>query len=419
MNKIKALKCKECGQESPAIARHVCEFCFGPLEVVYNYDLIRQEISREKIESRPRTLWRYWELLPVETRDPVTLGEGYTPFFKSRNLGKLLGLKNLYFKNDTVNPTFSFKDRVVTVALTRSRELGFDTVACASTGNLAGSVAAYGSVGRFRTFVFIPADLESGKVIGAGVYDPIIVGIKGNYDDVNRLCAEVADSYKWAFVNVNIRPYYAEGSKTLGFEVAEQLGWRAPDHVVVPVASGSLLTKIYKGFSEFRDLGLIPEFHTKISAAQAEGCCPVVTAIKEKSDIIKPVIPHTIAKSIAIGNPADGYYAAQTVAKTGGSGETVTDAEIVEGIKLLARHEGVFAETAGGTTVAVLKKLVELGRIEKDETVVAYITGNGLKTQEAVADSVSKPHLIEAKIGEFRDLYDRLSQSKKLEPVSA
>ncbi|OGR87642.1 MAG: threonine synthase [Elusimicrobia bacterium RIFCSPLOWO2_01_FULL_60_11] len=419
MNKIKALKCKECGQEYPPVAKHVCEFCFGPLEVAYNYDMIRQEISRKVIESRPRTLWRYWELLPVETRDPVTLGEGYTPFFKSRNLGKYLGLKNLYFKNDTVNPTFSFKDRVVTVALTRSRELGFDTVACASTGNLAGAVAAYGAVGGFRTFVFIPADLESGKVVGAGVYGPNIVGIKGNYDDVNRLCAEVADNYPWAFVNVNIRPYYAEGSKTLGFEVAEQLGWRAPDHVVVPVASGSLLTKIYKGFSEFRDLGLIPEFHTKISAAQAEGCCPVVTAIKDKSDIIKPVIPRTIAKSIAIGNPADGYYAAQTVAKTGGYGETVTDAEIVEGIKLLARHEGVFAETAGGTTVAVLKKLVELGSIAKDETVVAYITGNGLKTQEAVADKVSKPHLIEAKIKDFRELYDRLSKEKSPEPVHA
>ncbi len=417
MNKIKGLKCKECGQESPAIAKHVCEYCFGPLEVVYDYDFIRKEISREKIESRPRTLWRYWELLPVETRDPVTLGEGYTPFFKSRNLGKMLGLKNLYFKNDTVNPTFSFKDRVVTVALTRSRELGFDTVACASTGNLAGAVAAYGAVGGFRTFVFIPADLEKGKVVGAGVYDPIIVGVKGNYDDVNRLCAEVADQYRWAFVNVNIRPYYAEGSKTLGFEVAEQLGWRAPDHVVVPAASGSLLTKIYKGLSEFHQLGLIPEFHTKISVAQAEGCSPIVTAIKEKSDIVKPVIPHTIAKSIAIGNPADGYYAAKTVLKTGGSGESVTDDQIVEGIKLLAKHEGVFAETAGGTTVAVLKKLVELGRIERDETVVAYITGNGLKTQEAVAEKVSKPHLIDAKIGQFRDLYDSLVKAKSLEPV--
>jgi threonine synthase len=348
----------------------------------------------------------------VETREPITLGEGFTPFFKSRNLGKTLGLKNLYFKNDTVNPTFSFKDRVVTVALTRSRELGFDTVACASTGNLAGSVAAYGAVGGFRTFVFIPADLESGKVVGAGIYNPIIIGVKGNYDEVNRLCAEVADSCRWAFVNVNIRPYYSEGSKTLGFEVAEQLGWRAPDHVVVPVASGSLLTKVYKGFSEFRDLGLIPEFHTKISAAQAEGCCPVVTAIKEKSDILKPVIPHTIAKSIAIGNPADGYYASKVVAKTGGTGETATDAEIVEGIKLLAQHEGVFAETAGGTTVAVLKKLVELGSIAKDEIVVAYITGNGLKTQEAVADKVSRPHVIEAKINDFRELYKRLSNSK-------
>ena len=417
MDKIKALKCKECGQESPAIAKHVCEFCFGPLEVVYNYDWVRKELTREKIESRPRTLWRYWELLPVETREPVTLHEGYTPLFKSRNLGKLLGLKNLYIKNDSVNPTFSFKDRVVSVALTRSRELGFDTVACASTGNLAGAVAAYGAVGRFRTFVFIPADLEAGKVVGAGVYDPIIVGIKGNYDQVNRLCAEIADIFRWAFINVNIRPYYSEGSKTLGFEVAEQLGWRAPDHVVVPVASGSLLTKIYKGLSEFHQLGLIPEFHTRISAAQAEGCCPVVTAIKEKSDIIKPVVPNTIAKSIAIGNPADGFYASQIVQKTGGAGESVTDEEIVQGIKLLARHEGVFTETAGGTTVAVLKKLVESGRIKPDELVVAYITGNGFKTLEAVQNQIAKPYVIEAKINEFRELYDRLAQTKRLEPV--
>ncbi|OGR82336.1 MAG: threonine synthase [Elusimicrobia bacterium RIFCSPHIGHO2_01_FULL_64_10] len=419
MKKIKALKCKECGQETLPVAKHVCEFCFGPLEVVYDYDAIRRELSREKIQSRPQNLWRYWELLPVESRDVISMNEGFTPFWKSRNLGKLLGLKTLYIKNDAVNPTLSFKDRVVTVALTRSRELGFDVVACASTGNLAGSVAAYGAVGGFKTFVFIPADLEMGKIVGAGVFDPIIVGIRGTYDEVNRLCAEVADVFKWAFVNVNIRPYYAEGSKTLGFEVAEQLGWRAPDHVVVPVASGSLLTKIYKGLWEFKHLGLIPEFHTRLSAAQAKGCAPVVTAIKEKSEIIKPVVPKTIAKSIAIGNPADGYYASQTVLKTGGAGEWAEDAEIVEGIRLLAKHEGVFTETAGGTTIAVLKKLVESGNIKPDEVVVATITGNGFKTQESVQDHISKPHVIPAKLKDFRELYDELVRSRKAEPVRA
>ncbi len=418
MKKIKGLKCKECGQEVPAVAKHVCEYCFGPLEVVYNYDEIRSRISREKIAAGPRTLWRYWDLLPVETENVISLHEGFTPFWKSRNLGRELGLKNLYIKNDAVNPTFSFKDRVVSVALTRSRELGYDVVACASTGNLAGAVAAYGAVARFKTFVFIPADLEMGKIIGAGVFDPIIVGIEGSYDIVNRLCAEIADVFHWAFVNVNIRPYYAEGSKTLGFEVAEQLGWRAPDHVVVPVASGSLLTKVHKGFSEFHKLGLIPEFSTRLHAAQAEGCSPVVTAIKEKSEIIKPVVPKTIAKSIAIGNPADGFYAADLVRKTGGSGESATDTEIVEGIKLLAKHEGVFTETAGGTTVAVLKKLAESGKINKDDTVVAYITGNGFKTQESVQDAVSKPHIIQAKLADFRELFDKLVQSKKVEKVA-
>ncbi len=411
MEKIKGLKCKECGEKSPAVAKHVCEFCFGPLEVDYNYDFIRTQISKEIISQRPHTLWRYWELLPVEKREVLTLHEGFTPLWKSRNLGKYLGLKNLYIKNDSVNPTFSFKDRVVSVALSRSRELGFNVVACASTGNLAGAVAAYGAVGQFKTFVFIPADLEAGKIVGAGIYNPIIVGVKGNYDEVNRLCAEVADIFPWAFVNVNIRPYYAEGSKTLGFEVAEQLGWRAPDHVVVPVASGSLLTKIHKGLSEFHQFGFIPELHTKISAAQAQGCSPVVTAIKEKSDIIKPVVPHTIAKSIAIGNPADGYYAAETVKKTKGYGETATDEEIIEGIQLLAQKEGVFTETAGGTTIAVLKKLVESGKISADELVVAYITGNGFKTQECVEGKVSKPYVISAQLNEFRSLYENLVQN--------
>src|SRR5688572_11566008 len=279
--KIKALQCKECEHQFPAKAIHVCEFCFGPLEVVYDYDTIKSRVSRASIEKGPHSLWRYWDFLPVETRNPITIQEGFTPLWHAKHLGEVLGLKNLYIKNDSVNPTFSFKDRVVSTALTRAEELGFDTVACASTGNLACAVAAYGAVSKKRAFVFIPADLEHSKVVGAGIYGPTIIGIKGNYDQVNRLCAEVADAFKWAFVNVNIRPYYAEGSKTLGFEVAEQLGWRAPDHCVVPMASGSLLTKIYKGLHEFSKLGLIAEHQTRMSGAQAEGCSPVVTAFKE------------------------------------------------------------------------------------------------------------------------------------------
>ena len=411
--KIKALQCKECERPYPPKAIHVCEFCFGPLEVVYDYEAIKRRVSRKSIEAGPRSLWRYWDLLPVETRDVTTIQEGFTPLWHAKNLGAEVGLNQLFIKNDSVNPTFSFKDRVVSIATTRTRELGFDTIACASTGNLACAVAAYGAVAKLRTFVFIPADLEQGKIVGAGIYQPTIVGIKGNYDQVNRLCAEVADSFKWAFVNVNIRPYYAEGSKTLGFEVAEQLGWRAPDHCVVPIASGSLLTKIHKGLQEFIQLGLIPEHKTRISGAQAEGCCPVVTAWREGSDIIKPVRPHTLAKSLAIGNPADGLYARAIMEKTGGCGESVTDEEIVDGISLLARSEGVFTETAGGVTVASLKKLAASGKIRPDEVTVAFITGNGYKTQEAVLDKVAKPIVINPSIAEFRDIYNQLSLAKQ------
>lgn len=415
--KIKGLKCKECGRLYDAKALHVCEFCFGPLEVDYNYEAIRKNVTRKSIESGPLSLWRYWDLLPVESRDVITLQEGFTPLIHARNLGAKLGLKHLYIKNDSVNPTFSFKDRVVSVALTRARELGFQTVACASTGNLAGAVSAYGASAGLRRFVFIPADLEEGKILGAGVYDPYIVGINGTYDEVNRLCAEVADAFKWAFVNVNIRPYYAEGSKTLGFEVAEQLGWRAPDQVVVPAASGSLLTKIHKGFKEFQELGLIPEHATKLNCAQAAGCDPVSLAIREKTDIIRPVRPKTIAKSLAIGNPADGVYAAQLTQKSGGQGVSVTDDEIVEGIKLLASTEGVFTETAGGVTVASLKRLVQTGNIAPTDVTVVYVTGNGLKTLDAVQGKVSRPHVIPANLQDFRSLYESL-QTKEPAAVS-
>jgi threonine synthase len=411
--KIKALQCKECERPYEPKAIHVCEFCFGPLEVVYDYDAIKRRISRKSIEASPRSLWRYWDLLPVESRDVITIQEGYTPLFHAKNLGEELGLKQLYIKNDSVNPTLSFKDRVVSIAATRTRELGFDTIACASTGNLACAVAAYGAVARLRTFVFIPADLEQGKIVGAGIFQPTIVGIQGNYDQVNRLCAEVADSFQWAFVNVNIRPYYAEGSKTLGFEVAEQLGWRAPDHCVVPIASGSLLTKVHKGLQEFIRLGLIPDHKTRISGAQAEGCSPVVTAWREGSEIIKPVKPHTLAKSLAIGNPADGIYARAIIEKTGGCGESVSDEEIVDGIMTLARTEGVFTETAGGVTVASLKKLAASGKIRPDEVTVAFITGNGYKTQEAVLDKVAKPIVINPSIAEFREIYNQLALARQ------
>src|SRR5882672_35412 len=408
--KIKGLQCKECERPYEPKAIHVCEFCFGPLEVVYDYESIKRRVSRKSIEAGPHSLWRYWDFLPVETRDVITIQEGYTPLWHAKNLGAELGLSQLYLKNDSVNPTFSFKDRVVSIATTRTRELGFDTIACASTGNLACAVAAYGAVAKLRTFVFIPADLEQGKIVGAGIYQPTIIGIQGNYDQVNRLCAEVADAFKWAFVNVNIRPYYAEGSKTLGFEVAEQLGWRAPDHCVVPIASGSLLTKIHKGLQEFIRIGLIADHKTRMSGAQAEGCSPVVTAFKENSDIIKPVKPNTIAKSLAIGNPADGYYALKIIQQTGGCAESVTDADVIEGIFTLAQTEGIYTETAGGVTVAALKKMAASGRIRPDEVTVAYITGNGYKTQEVIFDKVKKPVIIEPSISQFREIYDKLSE---------
>jgi threonine synthase len=404
MKKIKGLFCKECKKEYPAEALHVCEFCFGPLEVGYNYDLIKSEISREKITQGPKSLWRYIDLLPVEGEPTAGLNAGYTPMIHAKNLGSVLGLDYLYLKNDTVNClTLSFKDRVVAIALTRAKELGFDTVACASTGNLANSVAAHAAEAGFRCFVFIPSDLESGKILGNLIYKPNVVGVQGTYDDVNRLCSEIAGEYPWAFVNINIRPYYSEGSKTLAYETMEYFDWNTPDHVVVPIASGSLLTKISKGFGEFVNLGLISGCKTQIHGAQAEGCGPVAAAFKEKRDFIKPVKPKTIAKSLAIGNPADGFYALRIVRESGGIIDDVTDDEIVDGMKLLAETQGIFAETAGGVTVAVLKKLAKRGVLKKGESIVAYITGNGLKTQEAVSQEVGKPWHIQPNLKSFQD----------------
>ena len=402
MSYLKGLKCRECSRVYKAEAIYVCEFCFGSLEVDYDYDKIRSNISREKIEKGPLSIWRYRELLPIEDRPTVGFHAGYTPLFKADNLARLLGMKELYIKDDSVcHPTLSFKDRVVAVALTRAKELGFKTVACASTGNLAGSVSAQAAWAGLNRFIFIPADLELGKVVGSLTYAPNLVAVEGNYDDVNRLCAEIAARYRWAFVNVNIRPYYAEGSKTYGYEIMEQLGWRVPQHVVVPVASGSLLTKIWKAFNEFKKLGLVDSVPAKIYAAQAEGCSPVVTAMRQKAELIKPVKPKTIAKSLAIGNPADGLYALDVIKESRGSGESVTDQEIVDGIKLLASTEGIFTETAGGVTMAAAKKLIENGVIPKNESCVICITGNGLKTQEAVTDHIGKPYRIKPSVDSF------------------
>jgi threonine synthase len=384
---VEGLRCRECARTYPAEALHVCDFCFGPLEVAYDYEAIRGSISRESIAAGPATIWRYADLLPADATAPVELGAGFTPLVRADRLAAELGLGELWIKNDTLNPTGSFKDRVVSVALTKARELGFKVAACASTGNLANSVAAHAARAGMQSVVFIPSDLEQGKVVTTAVYGGTLVAVKGNYDDVNRLCAELtSEKPSWAFVNVNVRTYYAEGSKTLAFEVAEQLGWEAPDHVVVPIASGSQLTKIHKGFGELAKVGLLDsEPSVRISGAQATGCSPVATAFAEGIDAIRPQKPNTIAKSLAIGNPADGWYALDVVRKTGGAIGSVTDEQIVEGIRLLARTEGIFTETAGGVTIATLAKLAAEGVIRRDERVVAYVTGLGLKTIEAVA----------------------------------
>ena len=407
---------KEGGVKYPLKALNVCEETFSPLEVAYDYDEIRRQVSRETIEAGPNSIWRYKAFLPVESENPIDVGTGMTPLVKSNRLARRLGLKNLYIKNDAVNmPTLSFKDRVVSVALTRARELGFSTVSCASTGNLANSTAAIAAHAGMDCCVFIPADLEAGKIMGTLIYNPTLMAVKGNYDQVNRLCSEVGNSYGWGFVNINLRPYYSEGSKTLGYEVAEQLGWELPDHIVAPLASGSLFTKIYKGFNEFVKVGLVEDKQVRFSGAQAEGCSPISQAFKEGRDFVTPVKPNTIAKSIAIGNPADGYYALNIARKTNGNIEDVTDAEIIEGMKLLAETEGIFTETAGGTTIAVLKKLVEAGKINPDEKTVVYITGNGLKTQEAVQGYVGEPLTIEPKLDSFERALERSRTLERLE----
>ena len=402
---MKALKCRECGREYPLAATHVCEFDFGPLEVVYDYERIKKSLNRSSILSRPQNMWRYRELLPVAGDPTVGRQVGFTPLVKADRLAKVLGIRELWIKNDTVNyPTLSFKDRVVSVALSRARELGFTTVACASTGNLANSVAANAAAAGLKAYVFIPADLEQGKIINSLIYGATVIGIKGHYDEVNRLCAEIAGKYGWAFVNVNMRPYYAEGSKSMGFEIIEQLGWRIPKHTVVCMASGSLLTKIHKSYQEFIKLDLAGETEYQVHGAQATGCSPISTAQKAGLDFFKPVKPNTIAKSLAIGTPADGFYALKVMKETGGSAEDVTDDEIREGIKLLAETEGIFAETAGGVTVGVARKLIASGKIPARDSAVLCITGNGLKTLDAVNGYAGQAREIKPSLREFEAL---------------
>ncbi len=403
MSSVLGLRCRECDRQFPAEALHVCDFCFGPLEVSYDYDAIAAVTSRASIEAGPRTMWRYHSLLPVGNETPVSLGAGFTPLVRAERLGAELGLKDLWLKDDTANPTGSFKDRVVSVALTKARQLGFKVAACASTGNLANSVAAHAARAGMASVVLIPSNLEKAKVMMTTVYGGQVIAVDGNYDDVNRLCAELtSERPSWAFVNVNVRSYYAEGSKTLAFEIAEQLGWQVPDHVVVPIASGSQLTKIAKGFSELATVGLVDgDGSLRISGAQAQGCSPVATAFNKNIDAIAPVKPDTIAKSLAIGNPADGYYALAAIKNSGGGCGSVTDGEIIDAIKLLARTEGIFAETAGGVTVATLAQLAQRGVIDLNEKTVAIISGHGLKTVEALTGHVDPNHTIPATLDAF------------------
>jgi threonine synthase len=405
---IRGLKCRLCGQSYPQAANNFCTEDFGPLEVDYDYAALAETVHRGKIEMRPFNMWRYREFLPLDGEPTVGLHVGGTPLIRADRLAEALGIERLWIKNDAVNcPSLSFKDRVVAVALSKARELGMTTVGCASTGNLANSVAANAAAAGLDSCILIPADLERAKVLATGVYGAKVVGVKGTYDEVNRLCTQIAFKYGWGFVNINLRPYYAEGSKTFGFEIAEQLGWRLPQHVVCPMAGGSLIGKIHKAFGELARVGLVAAGSCKFHGAQPEGCNPISDAIKKGYDRHRPVkTPNTIARSLAIGDPADGFFAAKMIRETGGWAEDVRDDEISEAMLLLARTEGVFAETAGGVTVAVARKLIEQGRIRRDEEIVLCITGNGLKTQEAIADRIEKPALIAPSLKEFTRLLE-------------
>ncbi len=402
MSFVETLRCRGCAREYPIEPLNVCEFCFGPLEVSYDYDSMARTVNRKRIEDGPHTMWRYHDFLPVNPDAVVDIGTGFTPLLRADNLGRAIGLEHLYIKNDSVNPTFSFKDRPVSVTASKALEFEFETLACVSTGNLMGSVAGHGAKAGMRTMVFFPADLEKGKILNAAIYGPTLVAVGGTYDQANRLCSELADDLGWAFVNINMRPFYAEGSKTLGYEVAEQLGWRAPDNCVVPAASGELHTKIWKGLQEFGDIGLIEGVNTRMHLAQAEGCSPIVEAFDLGSDQVRPVKPDTIAKSLAIGDPAAGPFALETLKQTDGKGIATPEDEVVIGIRLLAETEGIFTETAGGVVISGLKRLVDRGDIKSDEVTVAFITGNGLKTQEAV-EHIVDPVFIEPTYQSFEE----------------
>ncbi len=402
MSYVKGLKCRICGTPYRVDPLAICEECFGPLEVDYDYEGIRSALTREEIASRPRTMWRYRELLPLEDEPTVGLYSGGTPLVRADRLARAIGVRELYIKNDAVShPTLSFKDRVVAVALSKAREFGFEAVGCASTGNLANSVAANASAGGFPAWILIPHNLERSKILGTQIFGANVIPVRGSYDDVNRLCSEIAGRHRIAFVNVNLRPFYGEGSKTFGYEIAEQLGWRLPDAVVVPMAGGSLITKIHKAFRELAEIGLVEPAATRFYGAQATGCNPIAAAVKSGTRDITPVKPDTIARSLAIGNPADGYFAAGVIAETGGWSEDVSDPEIVEAIKLLAETEGIFTETAGGVTLAVTRKLIELGRLDADSRIVLAITGNGLKTQDALDLEELQP--IEPRLAAFEN----------------
>ena len=407
MSHVTSLRCRECSRDYPIEPINACEYCFGPLEVAYDYDSIARTVTKKSIAEGPHTMWRYHDFLPVEAENAVDLGAGFTPLLKANNLGQKLGLDNLYIKNDSVNPTFSFKDRPVSITTTKALEFEFEVLACVSTGNLMGAVAAHGAKSGMKTVVFFPSNLESGKIVGASIYGPTMVAVDGSYDQVNRLCSELADDLRWAFVNINMRPYYAEGSKTLGYEVAEQLGWRAPDNCVVPAASGELHTKIWKGLTELADIGLIDKTRTdmhvagtRMHLAQPEGCSPIVQAWKKGTRVVQPVKADTIAKSLAIGDPAAGPYAVQTLQDTDGTAVAAPEEDIVDGIRLLAETEGIFTETAGGVVISGLRKLAESGAIKRDEVTVAFITGNGLKTQEVVSD-IANPVYIKPTYASF------------------
>jgi threonine synthase len=406
---VLGLKCRECGKEYEKAPIHVCELCFGPLEVAYDYEAIKKQLSREIIARRPTSMWRYAELLPLDGPPKVGAQVGWTPLVKADRLARRLGVREVYVKNDAVSfPSLSFKDRVVAIALSKAIEFGYDTVACASTGNLANSVAANAAAAGLKAYVFIPHDLEQSKVVGTLIYGATVVGIAGTYDEVNRLCSEIAGKYRWGFANINLRPFYAEGSKSYAYEVVEQLGWRMTDHVVAPMAGGSLIVKLRKAFQELDKLGLTDDVtKTKIHGAQAAGCAPIVEAVRAGRELIKPVKqPRGVAKSLAIGNPADGFYAVRAIKDSGGHGAMPDDDEIVAAMRLLAETEGIFTETAGGVTLAAAQQLIAEGHIKPEDSVTICVTGQGLKTTDPVVPTLPVPRVIPAKLSEFDKLVD-------------